>query len=244
MSAVLTLSLLATCITPVTVNAATVSDKSIMTFASEAEGARTNLQFLEGNPGDTYLVYTYEQDGNTYKAVEQSSEDFRNVSAHIYWLNENGDFVENSSQQLTINEQGNPEITIKNANGITENRIIDVSSDTVKSASTRSEWVTQYANGSRGNLRGLAYSTLVAVVAAIATYFSTGALSAAAIAGAGTIASGLFNQNSNSVYYYAIYNWRHSPKNYLVIDETEWTEFYLDSGHNYSLGHTYAEYIF
>lgn len=244
MSAVLSLSLLATYMTPVTINAATVSNESVMTFASEAEGARTNLKFLEGNPGDTHLVYTYEQEGNTYKAIEESTEDFRYVSARIYWLNENGDFVENSSQQLRINEEGNPEISITNANGETENRTIDVRSNVVKTVSSRSEWVTQYGNGSRGNLKGLAYSTLVAVVAAIATYYTAGALSSAVVAGVSTIASGLFNQNTNTVYYYAIYNWRHSPKNYLVIDETEWTEFYLDSGHNYSLGHTYAEYIF
>lgn len=82
------------------------------------------------------------------------------------------------------------------------------------------------------------------MVAAIATYYTVGALTSAMVAGASAIASGLFNQNSSTVYYYAIYNWRRSPKNYFVIDETEWTEFYLDSGHKYSLGHTYAEYIF
>lgn len=104
--------------------------------------------------------------------------------------------------------------------------------------------MTRYEDGSRGGLKGLAISALISVVAAIATYYTAGALSSAAVAGASTIAAGIFGQNSDKVYYHAIYNWRHSPKNYLVIDETEWTDFYLDSSHIYSLGHTYAEYIY
>lgn len=243
LSTFLSLSLLITCTSPATVNAASTSTKSIMALASEVAGERTNIDFLEGTPGTTHLVYTYEQDGNTYKVIEDSTEDFQNVNSHIYWLNEDGDFVENSTQQLAINEEGNPEIDIVSTNGEIEHRIIDVTFYDVQSVSPRSEWVTRYANGTRSDLKGLAISTLIAIVGAIATFYSSGALAQATIAGVSAVASGLFAQNTDTVYYYAIYNWRHSPKNYLVIDETEWTEFYLDSGHNYSLGHTYVEYI-
>lgn len=64
------------------------------------------------------------------------------------------------------------------------------------------------------------------------------------VSGASTIATGLFNRNSSVVYYHLIRNTRISPKNNFVVDETNYTIFYLDSTHKYSLGSTYAEYIF
>lgn len=244
LSTILCMVLLVTCLVPTSVKATGITTDPVMTIASDATGERTNLNFLNGNAGDTHLAYTYEQNGNTYKVLEDSTEDFKNVDSYIYRLNTDGNFVEDSTQHVTINDEGNPEITIVSADGESVSRTLDISSDNLQSLSTRSEWVTQYANGSRSGLKGLAISALVAVVAAVATYYSAGALTSAVVAGASAIASGLFNQNASTLYYYAIYNWRHSPKNYLVIDETEWTEFYLDSGHNYSLGTTYAEYIF
>ena len=51
-------------------------------------------------------------------------------------------------------------------------------------------------------------------------------------------------RNSSVVYYHLIRNTRISPKNNFVTDETNYTTFYLDSTHKYSLGSTYAEYIF
>ena len=51
-------------------------------------------------------------------------------------------------------------------------------------------------------------------------------------------------RNSSVVYYRLIRNTRISPKNNFVVDETNYTTFYLDSTHKYSLGSTYVEYIF
>lgn len=51
-------------------------------------------------------------------------------------------------------------------------------------------------------------------------------------------------RNSSVVYYRLIRNTRISPKNNFVVDETNYTTFYLDSTHKYSLGSTYVKYIF
>lgn len=219
--------------------------------ASDVAGERTNIQFLEGTPGDTHLIYTYEQNGNTYKSVENASEDFQNVECKIFQLNENGAYVENSTQRISMDNKGNPRIMIESATGDIEQRTITIPSSTSSILQSDSvtripewEWITEYHDGVKIDLKGLAISVLISVIAAIATYYTVGALSTASVAGASTVAAGLFGQNADKVYYHAIVNWRHSPKNYHVIDETEWTEFFLDSSHIYSLGHTYAEYIF
>lgn len=53
---------------PTTVKAANIANE--FGSVSEMIGERTDIKFLEGNPGDTHLVYTYQQNGNTYKAAE------------------------------------------------------------------------------------------------------------------------------------------------------------------------------
>lgn len=249
LSTILSFSLFAITLSPATVNAANLASETVI--ASDVAGERTNIQYLEGTPGDTHLVYTYVQGANTYKAVENATKDFKNVECQIYQLNEDGIYVENSTQCVFVDSQGNPIVTIESAAGNIEKRTIDISSNISSNIQSDSsarisewEWITQYYDGSRGDLKGLAISALIAVVASVATYYSCGALTASAVAGASAIATGIFGQNADKVYYHAIRNWRHSPKNYFVIDETEWTEFFLDSSHIYSLGHTYAEYIF
>ncbi|MFR5058573.1 hypothetical protein [Faecalimonas umbilicata] len=249
LSTTLSLALLVTTLSPASASAANITSKIVI--ASDMVGERTNVQFIEGTPGDTHLVYTYQQNGNMYKAIENASDDFRNVECQIFQLNENGIYVENSTQCVSMDSEGNPLITIKSFLRDTEQRTIDISTITpsfLQSDSTArvpdGEWITEYYDGSKGDIKGLAISVLISVVTTIATYHTRGALSAGLVSGAGTIASSLFGQNAENVYYHAICNWRHSSKNYLVIDETEWTEFFLDSSHTYSLGHTYAEYIF
>lgn len=215
--------------------------------ASDLEGERTNITYLEGKPGDTHLIYSYEQNGNIFKVVESSTDDFECVESHIFQLNEQGEYIENSIQQVTIGDNGNPEIVIFSSDGDVEWRTIDITHMEVDGSSVcveNWEWITQYYDGSRGGLKGLAISALISVISAIATYYSAGALTAGVVAGASTIASALFAQNAEKVYYHTIYNWRHSPKSYFVIDETEWTEFFIDSSHIYSLGYTYDEWIY
>lgn len=199
-------------------------------------GERTNVQFLDGTPGDTHLVYTYQQNGNVYKAVENASEDFQNVECQIFQLNENGIYVENSTQHVSVDNKGNPQITIKSAVGDIEQRSIDISTRNYSFLHPNSdarisewEWITEYYDGSKSNIRGLGISVLISVVSAIATKYFDYNLANAVISGVSTIAAAIFGQNAEKVYYHAIHNWRHSPKNYLVIDETEWTDFFLDS---------------
>lgn len=128
LSTTLSLALLVTTLSPASASAANITSKIVI--ASDMVGERTNVQFIEGTPGDTHLVYTYQQNGNMYKAIENASDDFRNVECQIFQLNENGIYVENSTQCVSMDSEGNPLITIKSFLGDTEQRTIDISTIT------------------------------------------------------------------------------------------------------------------
>ncbi|WP_172249952.1 hypothetical protein [Saccharibacillus deserti] len=66
---------------------------------------KQNFVFLEGNPGDLHLVYTYESEGITYKVDEHSNEDFTEIHSIIYQKEANGEFVEFSTQDTTIDSE-------------------------------------------------------------------------------------------------------------------------------------------
>ena len=213
-------------------------------YNNNQSDSRKNLHFIEGKLGDSHIVYTYEENNKQYKAIETSSDNFKNVTSMIYCLNEAGNYILQSTQNFSIDDNGNPEILITTKDSNNKYQKIHLEMNEENGISLTGEWATHYYNGSKGGLKGLALSVLVSVVAAIATYYTAGALSAAMVSGASTIATGLFNRNSSVVYYHLIRNTRISPKNNFVVDETNYTTFYLDSTHKYSLGSTYVEYIF
>lgn len=65
---------------------------------------KKNFNYLEGTPGDNYLVYTYESDGSTYKVIENASENFAEINSTIYVKDENGEFIEFATQNLTVSD--------------------------------------------------------------------------------------------------------------------------------------------
>lgn len=245
--AALGVSLLSGSILPFTAEAANSNSATLL--ASELSGARNNLTYLEGQPGDQRLVYTYEQNGEVYKVVEEANEDFSEVNSTFYLLSDQNEFEVNSSQHL---EKKNNDITITFENSQSEiydtkSIPIELSEDGAKISTqqTEWEWITQYKNGKKTGLKGLGVSSLISILASIATYYTSGIAAAVAVGLVSNAANRLFASGSSTTYYYAVYNWRHSPKNYLVIDEAQTTSFYLDAQHTYRIGNpVYVEYIY
>lgn len=64
---------------------------------------KSNYNYLEGKPGDTHLVYTYESNNDTYKVIENANDNFEKVNTTIYVENTEGVFVKYATQTLTIN---------------------------------------------------------------------------------------------------------------------------------------------
>ena len=116
-------------------------------------GERTDIVFLEGKVGDTYLVYTYKQDGKSYKVVEDATMDFANVHSTIYVLDSTGNYVEDSTQEVSTNSNGDLIVTLSDENKTVEKRTISstpkafsVQVEQAQSA-TSYEWITSYSNG-------------------------------------------------------------------------------------------------
>lgn len=245
LSSALCLSMLMTGITSVNVSAL----ENLTNVASyDVKGDKTNFIFLEGTPGDTHLVYTYEQNGNTYKVVENASDDFKKVESIIYLLDANGSFIENSFQESNVDENGNAYVTFKDING-ESNTIVANPVDNRQTQSSISpqatdwEWHTYYRDGRTGSLLNLTISVAVSVIAAAVTAgaSATGQLIFSGLSG---VASYAITNNISSLYFHSVHNWRHSSKNYVVIDETIATNYYYDAGHSVGAGYSYAEYIF
>ena len=89
------------------IHAATVE----ATATNSSTTMRTELNFLEGTPGDNHLVYTYLKNGTHYKVVENADANFMKINSTTYVMNAEGDYVEDKSQELDIQPNGDCYLT-------------------------------------------------------------------------------------------------------------------------------------
>lgn len=224
-------------------------NQSVVEATSEIVGERSDIVYLEGKPGDTHLVYTYVQNGKTYKVVEDADEDFCNVTSTFYELKDNDNFVKNSTQYM-VKGDDSAIVTFKDKGDNTYNQFtldleIPESNYSKPFIQNNSEWVTEYIDGKKIGLQGLGITLIIGALSSIATACTSSIAANVAVNLVANIAQRLFSSNAEVTYYHAIYNWRHSPKNALVTDEAQTTWFYLDSQHTYPIGNqVYVEYIF
>lgn len=212
---------------------------------------RTELTFLEGTPGDKHLVYTYFENGQQYKVVENADTDFMNVNSTIYAMDTEGNYVEVRSQVLNIQPNGDCRLTTTDAQGISKTSQVDTfkviesvntSTEGNKSSVNRAytdpgtgEWVTSVWDGS-----SYIYNMTVSFIGAVLGAAIGGKVGAAI----GTIAAEYFKRGSDYAYYHVVDNWMMS-KLYpvtVVIREATHTTYYLDAGHKYPTGTDYYEY--
>lgn len=221
------------------------------TATNSSTNIRTELTFLEGTPGDNHLVYTYLENGKQYKVVENADADFMNVNSTTYVMNADGNYVEDKSQVLDIQPNGDCHLTTTDSQGISKTSQIDTfavvesvntSMDTNQSSVYRAytdpgtgEWVTKVWDGS-----SFIYNMTVSAISAVLGAALGGKVGAAI----GAIAAEFFKKGSDYAYYHVVDNWRMS-KLYpmtVVIREATHTTYYLDSKHKYSTGTDYYEY--
>lgn len=212
---------------------------------------RTKLIFLEGAPGDNHLVYTYQENGQQYKVVEDADSDFTNVYSTSYVMNSEGIYVETKSQVLNVQPDGNCLLTSTDKHGHSEILKINTT-DAVESVKTSTEdfessitrdytdpgtgeWITEVWNGS-----SYIYNMTVTVIGAVIGAALGGKIGA----GVGAIASEYFKRGSEYAYYHVVDNWMMSKLHptTVVIREATHTTYYLDSGHRYPTGTDYYEY--
>lgn len=226
----------------------------IVQAANDENGSitiRQNLVFLEGKPGDNHLVYTYYENGEQYKVVENADANFMNVNSTVYIMDAKENYVKVKSERLNIQPNGDGYLTITDAQGISETSEIDTLK-TIKSVDTvveenkvninraytdpgTGEWVTKVSDGS-----SYIYNMTVSVIGAVLGAAIGGKVGAAI----GTIAAEYFKKGAEYAYYHVVHNWMMSKLNpaTVIIREAVHTTYYLDAGHRYLTGSDYYEY--
>lgn len=222
---------------------------------------KDNFNYLEGKPGDTHLVYTYDSNGSTYKVVENASENFDKVNSTIYTKNNTGIFVKYATQNLTVNnstfklrtdENGIVTTEVQDLSSVKESDVLNnkISSRRLASGSYQgykvSSW--KHLDTIKGSNRIEKYTVtaVTAVLVYIATDAATGGLSTAAVVAIGAVANKIVDEAIPYVYYRQFYyekkliNPPYSLKNFVV--GSRWrTYYYGNSDLHGSIGHAESE---
>lgn len=208
---------------------------------------RADLEILtETKNGDTYhSVYKYSQNNEVFKRIDTASIDFKSTKSEVYQFI-NNEFKKVETQYTNVNNDGNIDVHVQHENGKNDDWEIvindeNISNDTISTQINNYDWITEESDGSK-YVGGLGRAALIGAITAIAGHLSKNVLTAAAVGAATTIADAIFGGGINYIYYHKIYNWKHCEKNYLVIEETEYTRFYEDPYHRFFINSTYTEW--
>lgn len=236
-----------------------LGNSAIIASAQETEtNVRTNLKYIEGSPNDTHVIYTYDENGQHYKVVDNANSDYSEVKSQIYVLASDGKYslIENSSL-IRENENNNMEFSVKKTNGnsYVENLPIETnsvknnislpsekmnakSSSKSKSKPALSAWHKSLYSGNT-KFRDM---TIVAIKAAVIQWTISKIKSNKAqviYAGATAVAEKYFKLKLRTGYYHVTYQWRTLKNNVCAImAESEYVNWYKNASHTKYNGYT------
>lgn len=234
----------------VQVQAAEVSTDSVEKL--EASDVRTALTYLDGTqPGDTHLVYSYQENGKKYKIVEDTDADFSNVYSTIYLMDSEGNYNEVKTQEVKNDENGKFELINRDVDGKvdiqkinTKNSVQSIDSTMAGNGVARTsnytdpglgEWITKTWDGS-----SRIYNMTITAITSVLSSAMESKVGKALVA----IAGEYFKKNASQAYYHVVDNWMMSKlyPTWCVIREATYTSYYFDSAHRNKTGTDYYEY--
>jgi len=253
-SSVLTIALCVGVVPSTLTYAAAPNEISIS--VSKLTQEKQNISFLEGNPGDKHLVYTYESEGNTYKVEENANSDLSKVNSVIYLENSDAKFVEYATQntevdlknalvKVTTNENGSINTDIQPLSVIAPNNFdIHDRSGGIKPFDSFmggpvSSW--NYDTWRNGSTRFQRY-TVTAVVATLTGIVTLAQPELTVISGTvGALAAQIVSDQIPLLYYKQRYAEKKSLVATSVIVASKWdTIFYTDAGRTSEIYRTAA----
>jgi hypothetical protein len=248
-STFLVLALFLAIVNPVSVKAETIVNSQVET-ESLLTLPKDNYNFIEGEIGDTHMVYTYESNGSLFKVVEDASENFDKVNSTIY-IEKDGQFVEYATQNvsvidsvftLTLNENGvitteEHDFSEKNTESKNDG---NYSINSTYNGEPVSEWVYEQHNGNN-KITVYTIVAVVAIVGFIAVEATGGLAAGAAVTGVTAVASFIISEHLQYVYYSQYYAQRTSKVVPTMVVACKWeTFYYADPSHTTSIGYTFA----
>ncbi|MDW2796100.1 hypothetical protein RZO55_00675 [Clostridium boliviensis] len=213
---------------------------------------KSNFNYLEGKPGDTHLVYTYESNNDKYKVIENASDNFEKVNTTIYVENTEGVFVKYATQTLTINNFTSTLSTNENGYVTTEKQDLSsvkkselLNNNFISSALASgsyqgykvSNWKQISTTNSSTRITNYSATAVFAIIAYIAADGATEGLSGAVVAAISAVAGKIIDEAIPIVYYRQIYSEKKlinpplALRNFVV--GSKWlTYFYSDKSHS------------
>lgn len=206
------------------------SSDSSTNISTENQDVRQNLTYIQGNPGDEYLVYTYDEMEKHYKVIDKTNDDFSNVSSEIYVLGKDGKYKLIETQSVKVEEDKSINFVRKLENGQAIMRNIKMDSDNVpqvlledkKISSLKSTapalgpWKSSKISGNK-NITNMAVSAIIAVIVAAVAEKVSSKVTKALVNGIGSVADNLYSQKAKKGYYTGTYYWRTLKNNVFAI---------------------------
>ena len=224
---------------------ANASEKVPIDDVSHMTTARTNLTFLVGQVGDPYLVYTYEEQGKTYKVIDETFENGAIVKSQIFEQQKNGNFTKIRDQKLEVLPSGDITFDMDNGGKITTELVYDASAEMVPSAISPfgyGEWTTLETNGS-STFKNKTIAAIATILVAIITRGCSLIINIAASL-LSNEATEYFKADASKAYYHKTYSWKTREDNVLVISgEAVHVQYFYDAAHDHYVGEYYKEYI-
>jgi len=149
------------------------------------DSQRTNLTYIDGQAGDTHLVYTYPEKGISYKVIKDSNESFTEVYSTIYVFDASlNEYVFNAVSTYSTSSNGYGLLEYQNIDGsyyqdvFTFENNYDTSSKLLSFAESFNlssvpdyEWHTESTDSSAA-IANATISALIAIISGIIIGFS------------------------------------------------------------------------
>ncbi|MEK3683499.1 hypothetical protein [Paenibacillus sp. FSL R10-2736] len=214
--------------------------------AENVAPSRSNLQIINDN-FDNY-EYTFDENGESFKIIEQISTDLKEVHSQIYKKDNQGDYQLDENKITNIKTDGTVEITTTTSDEqiINESFQLDLSSINVVSSNKNDSLLTVNANPSP--LTGWQWSrtdqyssqiyslTIAAIIAALGAYIPGATASFLA-----ALANLIYLNNVTTVYYTVYVYFKYIVGTSLPRAELDNTYVYSDKARTNLLGTTSVE---
>ena len=230
---------------------------TIVASAQESEtDVRTNLKYIEGNPDDMHVVYTYDENGKHYKVIDDANFDYSEVKSQIYVLTSDGKYSLIEDNSLTTDDKNdNMEFSVKKTNGTSYTEEIPIETNSIKNdISLQSAKISKKTSSkSKPALSGWHKSlhsgstkfrdmTIVAIKAAVLQWTLSkikSNIKQSAASGVAAVAEKYFKLKLRTGYYHITYQWRTLKHNVnAIMVESEYVNWYKNASHTKYNGYT------
>ncbi len=209
---------------------------------------KTNFKVLSDDLNN--MIYTYDENGTSYRVEEKVAEDFSSVKSTIYEKNNKNEYVISSKLETTISDN---EVTLKtqeNNNITTEvvplSNLITVDGEPTyddSMAKNKDSWTYNQTLKTSSKFLSYTLGTVTAVIAA-AVSFKLGNGGKLLMTAINSVAQKVIADKIKLVYYKKDFYYTYYPNTILPRGEKVISKAYKNSGRTQQIGKTMTDYYY